>query len=829
MKSWLSLSWKELKAQKITSILILIALILSTIATTALGQSIGILQSMRIKQAASLNGDRYATFHQATEKQRALLFSDSRLTDLGSFITLGHTDLIDSGLTLFIREYQGNAIKAYPSSYTLKEGKLPETKNEIALPQDALQCLGFQGKLGDTVTLPLSISRKTDDRPPYEYKARFILTGILKTDYLGYATGTVTGAVGKGAALALLPERYFLYSIDCKTKSTRQFQSTISELSRQLDIPEADIQYNWVLLDAMGINYNEKNQTDNEESGFPFLTAACILVGALSLLAAGLVIYNILKVAVTKRIRQYGTLRAMGSEKKQLYLLVTTQLLILCAAGLPAGLALGALCSRGILTAATGLLNPQLFGAQTSLQVKELIAQSSSFGPLFLLISIAVTLLFAVLAAFPSAYYASRVSPAVAMRGSHQSVKRRSRKEKQIHSFGAFYARLNLKRNKKRTAITILSIVMSITVFTVLQSFTNLLDAGQDIQKMHLGDYAVTGEGSGISPEAVSKMKEQDMIKELFTSKLTVYTGDKQGNLPIKLDISLQPGETFQIAAVDKKRLSDYGQKLKLSENDLRNLKRGTACLVKNPVAFAQEGKTLPHTELKSGESISINGKGLQIAGLINDPISIGNKGFLNGVQILVSQSLYNTLAGTSRYSEVYPVLADDADEKAFEAWLKTWCNENPGTHWLSYRETDAQLAESFQQIRILCWGIILFMALIGVLNIINTVYTGIHTRINEIGIQRAMGMSASLLYRTFLWEGAYYGLIASAAGAVCGYLCSIFIETAVSESLQLTTAPLLPIAEAALVSILACLGATAIPLQAISKINIVNSIETVE
>ena len=62
MKSYLSLAWKELKAQKVTSLLILLAVILSTIATTAMGQSVGILQSMRVEQAAGLNGDRYATF-----------------------------------------------------------------------------------------------------------------------------------------------------------------------------------------------------------------------------------------------------------------------------------------------------------------------------------------------------------------------------------------------------------------------------------------------------------------------------------------------------------------------------------------------------------------------------------------------------------------------------------------------------------------------------------------------------------------------------------------------------------------------------------------------
>ena len=53
-----------------------------------------------------------------------------------------------------------------------------------------------------------------------------------------------------------------------------------------------------------------------------------------------------------------------------------------------------------------------------------------------------------------------------------------------------------------------------------------------------------------------------------------------------------------------------------------------------------------------------------------------------------------------------------------------------------SYEQTDRQLTESFEQIRLLAWGLILFVALIGLLNIINTVYTNIHTRIAEIGMQ---------------------------------------------------------------------------------------------
>ena len=122
-----------------------------------------------------------------------------------------------------------------------------------------------------------------------------------------------------------------------------------------------------------------------------------------------------------------------------------------------------------------------------------------------------------------------------------------------------------------------------------------------------------------------------------------------------------------------------------------------------------------------------------------------------------------------------------------------------------------------------------MFIGLIGVLNIINTVYTNIHTRVSEIGMQRAIGMSKQSLYKTFLWEGAYYGLIASVVGGLFGYICSVFIEAATNNILQFGAVPIISILEAAAVSIIACLIATAIPLRSIAKVDIVKSIITIE
>lgn len=826
MKSYLSLAWKELKAQKLTSILILIAVILSTVMTTVVGQSIGVLQAMRINQAASLNGDRYVTFHQLSKEQAQFLSEDNRLTDVGSLINVGYTDLKNSGLTLYVREYCDDALKAYLASSKVIEGHLPERENEIALPENALQYLEFSGTVGDTITLPLEISLKNETDAAYEYSAVFTLCGILENSYLGYSNGVVEGIVGEGTANALLPECYMLYSTDFKTSSTEQFQAIVNELAEKLSVDETNIQYNGILLETLAIAYAEARTADTESTGFSFMTVACVMVGVLVLFAAGLVIYNILKIAVSKRVREYGTLRAIGGEKRQLYSLVALQLLLICGIGIPVGVLLGLVSSQGILTAAMSFLNPDLFMASSTQELAAEVNANSGSKALPLVASVIITLIFASIAAFPAAHYASCVSPTVAMSGQSAKVKRRHRKAKKIRNFEAFYARLNLKRNRRRTAITILSMVMSIMVFVALQSFSGLLDASAAMKESHLGDYSVTDETVGIAVASIDELREHDMIDSLYTTMLTVYQFDESGTMPIDTDISLQTWEALHIAGFDDERLITAVSSL--SESDKEDLINGTACLVKNPISFSVEGQSVESTELCIDDEIQVGNQTLRVVGIVTDPVTINNDGFINGLQIIVCDAAYTAITGQERYAEVYPVLTEGADTEQFENWLDEWCDKNAGSHWLSYLQSDAELAESFAQINLLCWGLILFIGLIGVLNIINTVYTNIHTRISEIGMQRAIGMSKQSLYKTFLWEGVYYGLIASVMGGLLGYICSVFVGAAANNTLQFESVPIVSILEAAAVSVVACLAATAIPLRSIARTDIVKSIITI-
>ena len=833
MKHYSALARKELLAQRITSVLILLAIVLSTMMTAAIGQSAGILSAMRQQQAIAIGGDRHAGLVQMDREQLAALQSDPRLSFAGSYVVLGSMRL-DNTLLLGLSEFQEDVSAVYPSISAIKEGRLPQAPMEVALPEDVLEYLGFTGSLGETVSLPLSKTlRHGVMTQSHNFTADLTLVGITRSNYMSYTAGTVNGIVGPGTAEALLPEEYFYYNVDIKVADKGSFQSTMDSLVSAMDIHPLDTTYNILYLDALGIRYDSEaaDVADASDEGFSYLLAAGILVGALLLLAAGLVIYNILKIAVSRRMTQYGILRAMGADKGQLYLLVIAQVLSLCALGIPLGLLLGSLSAKGILTAATGLLSPEIFLARDAGELDRLIAENSGGKGFFLLASAAVTLLFALAAALPAARHAAKVAPTVAISGTQVKIRRRDRRAKRIRSFEAYYARLNLGRSRGRTVITVLSLVMSITVFIALQSAVGLLNAAGGGLAEHYGDYSITNEAMGFSPREYQAMRDDPRVAELTALQFSLYDQGPDGRLDgIQFGLPLQPAETFQVAGLN----GAYWDKAfsHLPPELLAKLKAGEGCIVRNPIPLNFDGQDIPRTTIPAGETITVAGRELEVLFTLDGYdgyLSVGNNGFVNGVQVIVNEELYTALTGKTAYHELLPALAEGVDREEFDAVVETLAKRVPGTLWLSYEDTDRQLAESFAQIRLLAWGLILFVALIGLLNIINTVYTSIHTRVAEIGMQRAIGMSAGSLYRVFLWEGAYYGIMASVIGGVAGYLCTILVEAATTGTLRLAPVPVVPILEASVLAIAACLLATCVPLGRISRMSVVGAIGGVE
>jgi len=183
--------------------------------------------------------------------------------------------------------------------------------------------LDFQGVVGDTITLNMSVTLQESLELPYEFSTDFVLTGILRPNYMGYLSGIISGIAGDGTAYQLLPERYLLYSVDIRVYDRGMFQNTVDSIVHELSLSSAQVQYIHTLLSVLSIRF----RYSDIDTGFSAVAVSGVLIGGLVLLAAGLVVFNILKIAVTKRMKEYGILRAIGAEKGKLYSLVALQLL----------------------------------------------------------------------------------------------------------------------------------------------------------------------------------------------------------------------------------------------------------------------------------------------------------------------------------------------------------------------------------------------------------------------------------------------------------------------------------------------------------------------
>lgn len=819
MKNYLSLSIKELKSQKLMTTFIIIAIVLSTIMTTVVGQSIGILQNLRIEQARSFNGDRHVSFHQLTKNQVDDIKKDDRVYQAGTSITIGSSKIKDSGISVLVKEYDKTGLSNYPKLMKLKSGHLPKDKNEIALDENTLKLMGIKPRLGVTIPMNLDISLLNDTIPPYNYTANFKLSGILEDDYTGYVSGIVNGIVGKGTSENLLPKRYTLSSLDFKIKQQEKFQEIVNQLAKKINLSHNSIQYNWIYLNALKIQF-EKDENSSNSDGISMIILVSLFVALLVLLASGLVIYNILKISVTKKIKEYGCLRAIGAEPNQIYKIVILQILILCTVAIPIGAVIGIISLKGITGMVTNILNPDILLANDNKEITELIHKNTTAYMFPLVLSTNVSLIFSLISALPSAIYASHVSPKIAMAGSTTKIKRKIKREKTIKNFERHLAWLNLKRNKGRTIITILSLFMSITVFVALSEFSNILDVSRSVSNLKEGDFSLTNEISGFDKSTLDKIAK---MKNVNRTSFIKYSEYKQGE--IDTDINFEnSGEMLKIIGIDEQTLKDLMPSI--TNSILEDFKNGSICFIKNPIAISTPGVKTRYTNLKPKDSITINKKQLDIYSTVDKMFFLQGNGWINGVDVIVYDSVYNTLTNKNKFNQINIYAKDKSKLEQIRLSIEQICENNPGSHWISYIESDKQLKESFKQIEFLAWAVILFVGLIGTLNIINTTHTNINTRTNEIGVKRAIGMSNRSLYKMFLWEGVYYGIFAAIFGSIAGYASAIIINMATIEKLDFTNIPITSILQATIISVLTCIIATLIPLRKVKKMNIIDCID---
>jgi putative ABC transport system permease protein len=221
------------------------------------------------------------------------------------------------------------------------EGALPrEGTDEAATDTRVLALLGVEPRVGARFTMPITLDDGTTH--PHTIERTFTLSGWWEYDSAMIASHVLLPRSAAEEICALSNGEWNsmtgAWNLDVMFKSSvgiREnlgavlgncgYQSTEAGAENYLDI---------------GVNWGYTG--DRIASSFDPTTFAAIAAILLLIIFTGyLIIYNVFQISVTNDIRFYGLLKTIGTTGKQIRRVIRQQALLLCLVGIPVGLLLG--------------------------------------------------------------------------------------------------------------------------------------------------------------------------------------------------------------------------------------------------------------------------------------------------------------------------------------------------------------------------------------------------------------------------------------------------------------------------------------------------------
>lgn len=378
---------------------------------------------------------------------------------------------------------------------TLKEGRLPQNGNELVLSQSVIENSKADYKLGDTVALDLG-KRVYDsgDEIPLDDTDYFNDTnGTEKLVDTHKKTYTVVGVFNKvsssyfaadsisasSSAFTLAEENadindlfisftsdgekdYITTSGEILNLTGDDFESLKNDFEVYLengDFDEASI--NKDLLRYKGFALSDEYMR--------MLLSLAVIIIVIIAISSIFVIRNSFAISITEKTKLYGMLASVGATSKQIRHNVLFEGFVLGIIGIPAGILLGVGVIALLVVILNALLENMLNGISFVYAVPWWAAVISA-------VMSAVIILFSTLS---SAFRASRIAPITAIRGNNDikinKNKRKSYKApkfiKKLFGVGGEIAYKNLKRSKKKYRTTVISIIVTVTMFISISTF----------------------------------------------------------------------------------------------------------------------------------------------------------------------------------------------------------------------------------------------------------------------------------------------------------------------------------------------------------------------
>lgn len=691
-------------------------------------------------------------------------------------------------------------IMAYEQSEldTLKlvKGRLPKNEKEILVSEYS------NYKLGDNVTLnayvvPDNYKELIGDYEALENREQF----IKKLDFK--VVGVIDNYHGLNMIISKIEKYNNLLNIKLVYKNIKDTYKITKKIKKDYGVI-----YNRELLTWNGVSSN-----DNTIRTMYSLVA--IVLGII-VVTSVFVIRNSFEISITEKMRQFGMLSSIGATKKQIRKSVLFEGFILGIVGIPIGILLGYSVIHILILFTNTLLSDMISGTD------KFVVDIPLFAIILSIILGAVTIL---LSSLKSAIKASKVSPIVAIRANNDiKIKKKKLKTPKIISklfgIGGVISYKNLKRNKKKYRTTIISLVVSISIFIALTFFTNnLFKVSKIFYKESYHNLTVNNK---VHDDKEILDKYNDIIK---LDKIDDYSIITRKNIMLKDGYETDKkyeNTSIDLYAIGNKEYKEYLKKIGLNYEDAKD----KVIFIENTTEKdSANNKIIKAYNFKEKDVITLyndkNEYKVEIAKVTKnnkfDLYLIGdNRGaFLVSNELLdkIDEPLYVGLLKI-KTSDPYE-LEEDINELGIE-----------DIEVENYARVASEMNKMVLWISVFLYGFITVITLIGVTNIFNTITTSMNLRSKEFAMLKSIGMTKREFNRMIRLESLLYGLKSLVIGCIIGIGLSYLIYIALANSIDFGYE--LPL-NAIIISIIFIFLVVSITMKySLNKINKQNIIETI-
>lgn len=761
------LAKRSLKARRNT--IAVLAILLATLLFTSLFTiAISLQTAMQESNMRTTGTSAHAGIKRLSWEEYERLSSDTGVKDSGYSIIIGNAVGDKFNKTPTELRYSDETY-AELTFNTPDTGYLPEQKNEIATSRIVLAAMGLPDEVGTQMELTFITDTDT-------FSDTFTLCGIWDGDAVAYRQ---TILLSKEYTEQVAPV------IHGETDGTTPPVGT-GYIDAVMMMPTAwniekqalDVTSKYGLDERVSINDAYQTATVSFSSMLPLVTGIAVIF-----IAGYLLIYNVFYISIAQDIRFYGMLKTLGTTARQIRKIVYRKAIKLSLMGIPIGLLLGWPIGRLLLPAIVNMLTDD-------------IRVVTTVNPSIFLMAIVFSMITVLISCQKPATMAAKVSPIEALHYVEQAGgKKKDRRSKRIST--VMMAKSNLGRNKKKVTIVTLSFALSIVLLNSVYTYVTSFDFDKFVADFSLTDFTVSDTTviNSYAPYNTANVS-QDFIREaerlngledignvyLWTSKQPLSKHDltKLQELAVSSrDIANELGNyrVRQEHGVNVYGLDDFpAEYVRVLDGELNMEKwrAGTGVYV-TPLRMMSDGSLCLY---QPGDKICVQqldgtNKIYDVLAVVDIPKALETPLQVDmGLDyIFPTNELLGNMVSADQPAMKTIFNVDNEYQLATENWLKNYTtNTDTALDYLSKVTLRQTFDGMINMYRLVGGALCAILALIGILNFINSMMTSILSRYKELAMLQSVGMTGRQVKQMLMIEGIGY----SALGLICSLLISI-------------------------------------------------------